>query len=910
MKYKKSLLALTLAMCILFSVSFAFASDSNDTAIAIENTDDIVEIEDKTALQNDLENDVQAEDSQTTFSALNKTINDNGQSEIYLENNYKFNESDADFKDGIIINRTITVYGNGHTIDGNGSARIFTVTGSNVIFRDLIFINGKTSGNGGAINGFSTVINCTFNGNTASNGGAINNGIAINSTFTNNKAALHGGAARNLTAYNCNFTSNTANSGGAIRGGEAHDCNFINNTGDTYGGAVVYVTASGCNFTNNTGSNGGAGYYGKSSESVFEDEFILTDCRFTNNSGNSGGALYGAIAVNCIFTDNKCSSNGGALYESTAINCRIMNNTAQYNGGGSYKGNIANCILEGNSAADGGAMYDGTATNCTFIANNATNGGGVYRGKVSKGTIFKNNSAVNGNDTYNTTFFEQESKNHFTDLYQLISAGDDIISLNGDYVFDLSYDYEYLNGMNINRSMTIIGNGFTIDGSGQARIFTITPGVEVAFKKINFINAKTSSMGGAIYGDAIVRDCTFINNSAKLGGAIYGNSHVYDSTFLNNSAMGIGLFHGYGGAMNRGYAQGCTFKYNTANHCGAFYNGTAYNCMFIANSAPGGGGAFRIGNATQCTFIDNYAGIYGGAVRESIVRNCIFINNTAGDRGGAIYGFEAYDCTFIGNSASNGGAAYDTKIYNSRFDRNHATEGGAAYDVTAVRCEFTNNYASNNGGAMYAGEINSGIFKNNTAMANGSNTYRTNIIIAPTKIASPSITTVYNGGKYLIATLKNDYGDSLSGIKLTVILNGKTLTPTTDKNGQVKISTAKLVPKAYDVTIRFDGNAYFAKSTATSKITVKKASVKLTAKKKTFKAKAKVKKYTVTLKDSKGKAIKKVKLTLKIKGKTYRAKTNRKGMATVGFKNLKVGKYEITVKYIKSTVKTILKVKK
>ena len=51
------------------------------------------------------------------------------------------------------------------------------------------------------------------------------------------------------------------------------------------------------------------------------------------------------------------------------------------------------------------------------------------------------------------------------------------------------------------------------------------------------------------------------------------------------------------------------------------------------------------------------------------------------------------------------------------------------------------------------------------------------------------------------------------------------------------------------------------------------ATPKLTAKKKTFKRSVKVKKYTIVLKDNRGKAIKKAKITLKVKGKTYAAIT-------------------------------------
>ena len=82
------------------------------------------------------------------------------------------------------------------------------------------------------------------------------------------------------------------------------------------------------------------------------------------------------------------------------------------------------------------------------------------------------------------------------------------------------------------------------------------------------------------------------------------------------------------------------------------------------------------------------------------------------------------------------------------------------------------------------------------------------------------------------------------------------------------------------------------------------------ASKKTFKAKTKTKKYTATLKTASGKALKGKKLTLKVKGKTYKAKTNKKGKATFKIKNLKKkGTYKAVITYngTKKTVKIIVK---
>ena len=67
----------------------------------------------------------------------------------------------------------------------------------------------------------------------------------------------------------------------------------------------------------------------------------------------------------------------------------------------------------------------------------------------------------------------------------------------------------------------------------------------------------------------------------------------------------------------------------------------------------------------------------------------------------------------------------------------------------------------------------------------------------------------------------------------------------TDKNGQVKINVAKLVPKTYTAKITFDGNGIYEGSAKDVKVVVKKAKAKITAKKKTFKKSKKVKKYAI-----------------------------------------------------------------
>ncbi len=161
--------------------------------------------------------------------------------------------------------------------------------------------------------------------------------------------------------------------------------------------------------------------------------------------------------------------------------------------------------------------------------------------------------------------------------------------------------------------------------------------------------------------------------------------------------------------------------------------------------------------------------------------------------------------------------------------------------------------------------------------------------------SAASITTTYNVSKKISVVIKDQAGRVMSGRKVTCKVNGKTSTGTTDAKGSVTFKTpASLAPKTkpYIVALKCDGLS------ATVKLVVKKAAVKLTAGSKTFKAKTKTKKYTVTLKDNKGKPLKKVKLTMKVNYKTYKATTNSKGKAIFKITKLsKKRKYKATIKF-------------
>ena len=188
-------------------------------------------------------------------------------------------------------------------------------------------------------------------------------------------------------------------------------------------------------------------------------------------------------------------------------------------------------------------------------------------------------------------------------------------------------------------------------------------------------------------------------------------------------------------------------------------------------------------------------------------------------------------------------------------------------------------------------------------------------IVAP-KSVSVLLTAVKKGSYYTI-TLKDDKGNGLDGEDVTITFNGKTKTYTTDGLGVIKFKLSATKAGTQKLTVKFNSNDNYIASTLTATVKINKEATKLTAKKKTFKAKKKTKKYAVTLKDSKGKAIKKVKVTIKVGKKTFKAKTNAKGKATFKIKKLnKKGTYKAKVKFAgnglyKAVTKTVkIKVKK
>ena len=304
------------------------------------------------------------------------------------------------------------------------------------------------------------------------------------------------------------------------------------------------------------------------------------------------------------------------------------------------------------------------------------------------------------------------------------------------------------------------------------------------------------------------------------------------------------------------------------------------NSKFTKNIADDGGAVFclspklhldlvnLLNDTTQegnISYLFNFPSYLSLSLLNDTISNCVFTSNTANGRGGgAIYAF--------GN----------INIKSSTFTSNKAGEkGGAVFgnkDLYISNSKFTSNTASKYGGAVYFKcHGNSGHYDSNKNWVSEVEYY--NNLIQSSTFTKNSAT---KGGA--IYGFKSSSSDSHSAKAVKCTFTNNKATTGRDTFGT---TTSKCVFNYLKLTL------------------------------KTVKVKKSAKKLTITAKLTKGKSlIKGKKIIFKFNGKTYKAKTNSKGIAKIVIKKkvlkkLKVGKkVKYQAKYGKLIVKKSVKVKR
>ena len=414
-------------------------------------------------------------------------------------------------------------------------------------------------------------------------GGAIYNvGLATidESSFTSNTASGgithvgHGGAIYNdgsLSVDNSSFTSNSANRGITFSGdgGAIYNTNnadalvtetqFTSNVASRYGGAIYSegeLTVDGGDFDSNHVEGGLLDSSKGRGGAIYTDgEAEVFDSYFAGNGADEGTAIYNNDVL--LLQNNLVEETGVAIH--SAKNTDLNGDLQVVIFNGEDQGTTTGSILLYGVLTDENEnlIYDedfafvigGTIIPYTAFDNLT----GIYTaphtfariGTYEVSANYDKSGITTAKVYYNTTLIA---------LQALIDAAEDgaVINLENDYRYFEQFDASLKDtGVVVNKSVTINGDGATISGSDECRIFKVERGPTLTLNDLNLVDGSAIDVGGAIHsiGNVIINNCLIANNVAgndeyavKGAGAIFamGQLIVSDSQFLNNTCIGEG----------------------------------------------------------------------------------------------------------------------------------------------------------------------------------------------------------------------------------------------------------------------------------------------------------------------------------------------------------------------------------
>ncbi|MDL2271179.1 hypothetical protein LJC03_05175 [Methanobrevibacter sp. OttesenSCG-928-I08] len=702
---------------------------------------------------------ISAEDS-GNFTYLDNMIKENSDETINLNKDIQLNVAEmANYTNGIVINKTVEINGNGHTINGSDGwgnfVRIFNITSSGqLILKNITLAGGhgphvkiaeSTYSYGGAIynTGSLTLINSIIKENSLQ---SLTESVVFGGAIYNNNA--------NLTVINSTFIGNFAINGGAI-----------------YGEATNLIVDNSV-FALNTGLFGYTICLEDTKESG-KSRFNIINSNFTKNIlhpivVNQGPyVIYflnvdGGNISNCSFIENQFSvigirNNQEEITNKTIIN--ISDNLFDKNK------DMTSIHILSTKCQD---AFKININNCNFT--NSENSNSITSANANNITvdncIFENNTGtpiinIGNMDILNSKFINNTN---------LLKYNDDRV---GGAIFTSSSVYDFLT---LDEAiMNIINSTFTQNSANKGGALYIEHNATVNIVNSNFTEnycEGVTALGGAIYNsghNTSIFNVRFENNhvpfdgfSKTKGGAIYntysiyldsetdkeykisGNINIKDSIFINHVA------HEGGAIYNDDYSlmiSGSNFTNNQAYNGGAIYNkniSQINNSIIKNNKATYGGAIYTSNNLTisSSEINDNSASSDGGAIYSTlnlIIEYTTFNSNNALGNAGAIFNKNGkihlknttFDSNYLDMYYKNGGAIAiidsNITIENSNFMYNTAllgftslSEGGALScensNVTIINSLFDGNTAFI-GGTIYLDNTNFKMF--NSSISNG-----------------------------------------------------------------------------------------------------------------------------------------------------------------------------------------------
>ena len=516
-------------------------------------------------------------------------------------------------------------------------------------------------------------------------------------------------------------------------------------------------------------------------------------------------------------------------------------------GNGSVSISNSNIIIKGKTYVD----KNGNFQHYTYIrghgANNAGKGNAIFE-------ISGSNVTVKEFD-----FTDTHPLNNFTYNGTVYGAAVRFAGVNGGLLTDCIFN-NFSSAAIVQRSSNVVLENNKIKG-GYTTIIANDPTV----------NVETGSKSFNIYGQSnhiTVRGNTFegqlLDGVSIAQGS--GSNIVENNKFIGNT---YAIYFGGDATKNS------VIRNNTFTNCGHFEEGEV-----VWTSLP----LISIQKASNdIAIVDN---------KFEVINDTVAI---AAEQGNEAHGFPSS----LGNINVTGNtiAKYDAGVDTSNVTLFHVlVRDGAKLNTFAPLVVKNNTLAGAKGFFVenMAGDVlidaNQAIIDHNIATA--------------TVIEAANVTYTAGESGVLKLVLKDAKGTGLANKTVSIMINGETKNVVTAADGSATLDVTFANANTYYAAILFMGDDDFKASTGSATVTVNakpvppapaKKATTLTAKKATLKVK-KAKKIKVTLK-SEGKAVSGKVITIKVNKKTFKAKTNAKGVATIKVKVTKKGKFTATVNF-------------
>ncbi|MDO5810649.1 MAG: hypothetical protein Q4Q37_06100 [Methanobrevibacter sp.] len=859
-----------------------------------------------------------SEDDPTNWNAAKSKVTSGGT--IQLANGTYY-----DIKDDVISN--VELRGSGNTvINASGQGGFFKTIGS-VTLNKISFINAYTGdkqgnpdgpetgydGEGAIVNnGQLTVIDCYFASNQGigTEGGAIHNSgtcYIYDSTFFGNGGkkggAIYSDKRTNLYIYNSIIQRCVSREGSAIHAKEA------------------YVEVHNCTVRDSSAKNGL--FY------VKESTMKLYDSRFYNSRAvDSAGVInidkQSSVEIdNCTF--DKISSTGTKLWfheecgsgdggvivvEKEARNVVIKNSvftncTAKGYGGVIYIDSSAaitidNCTFKDNSAAYGDNIFSAryasmlTITNSKFEVKSTIETSDIDYGEtetirvtVDDGT----NNLLNPTYTIHVNNQEYPLNDNSLSLYNLNVGNYTAVLIGHDsnsnvYSFTQPSSFFIIGGEELEATATY---SFNDDGSLNINIID-EYNRPVSNKQVTVnidgetYTATTNSNGIATI--APVLEAGEHNISITVPGKIISNRTQDKITVVNNTDVPM--------------SDEVSVSYS--------YNDDGSINVEVKDKYD------RVVSDAEVTLTINDV-VYTGKTNDKGIAVINPDKNIAGEYSAKVevkgknVKSQPESIRVVPTDATSSIIAEDsTRAYNSQYDFRARLLDKNANPLRNKKVNFVingNDYEMTTdeyGYAYLRNTLSSGEYQVTVENPATNERLTRNLTIMDRIVGNNDVTFDYTySGTYKVRVYADNGQVVGAGESVIFTVNGKKTAVKTDANGYATFKISGLLPKTYTVSAEYKGVK------VSNKVVVKQV---LKASNKKFK-RYKLKTYTATLKTSNGKAIKGKLVTFKFNGKTYKVKTNKKGVAKITIKKFwKVGKFKITIKYLKTSIKKTITVKR